>query len=580
MNTTASAANHESREAFLRARAEEWSEDIGLWRNKSKHGRIKHDIRANATKLVLAANLDVLDQVPTERVLSRIRQAQATRGNLRGNFWWSWEDGRVTDRNSGFFTTIQLLALHFAYRDRLSEQARKDLDHMLTEAQHWFRNRVYPITDKKLRYPNAYFGDFVCLWLIRETSGRIDETIQADLGRVVTYYLEQEWGWGEHLSDVYSKILQNELLAMLTWGRSVSAGNRDALMEMLTELTRIDALFAGGPRVPAMRNKSMLSRSVVGEAYEERHDKPNPHFRPYNEQLRADSAGGFTIATLAARSRPELVKSLMLPRNAQRKVDIACHGGIRAVAWVDERWRIGVMSYYPIFADMLGHPGHGLGIQDIPVAFWHARGDWAYLQWAAYEEGKVHALPAKDNSTAMLQELCRLSDLDPEACLAETMGIRDENQFLVLRRIPHVAKSWQWVADRLRLIEGSETREQSDEVGSWHRLLLHYPEEVLTVAFRPVGEAVPALIREGEGRERFWGARWHLADGNRPTELLGLWFFAVGPAPAAPPPLRPRDGAIEVALSSGRRYRLDVGAEQPWQRMDVAGSAEDAPHPR
>ncbi len=548
--------------SFLKSCEESWSEEIGLWRNKSKHNRIAHDIRFSAQRLVHAGNLGQLDGMPADRVLATIRKAQQPDGPRRGNFWWSWEDGQVTDQNSGFFTCIQLLALHFVYREHLAEAARADLDHMLSEARHWFGHKAYPITEDKLRYPNAYFGDVACLWLIAEKTGDVGADLTADLERVTRYYLDEDWGWGEHLSDMYSKIILNELFALLMWGRSVPGTVRENIEEMIRQIMAIDAAFAGGPRVPAMRNKPMLDRSLIGQGYE-----PPIWLRPYTDMFHGIFPWS-TIAAIVASHYPELVGRFSLPPREAQAISVPCHGGVRAEAWVDERWRIGVMSAYPLFPDMQTHSGYGLAIQDIPVVFWHTRGDWAYPQWVACEDGKEHALPAKNNSTAELEYLCRLSDTDIDACRAQTWGLRDGSEFLVFRRIPRVAASWTWAADRLRLLDSTEEREELERAEGWHCLRLFYPEEVLTVAYHPLGTTAPELRGGGEGRERFWGARWSFATDEPVDGLRGLWFMTAGTTPIAPPTLAREAGTYCMALPSGRRYCLDIEADTPWREIE------------
>ena len=165
----------------------QWNEEVGLWRGSAKHDKDAHDIRANASKLVQAGIAGKLDQVPVGRVLANLRRAQQLEGELRGNFWWSWEDKQVTDRNSGFFTTIQLLTLHHEFRAELSDKAKADLDQMLLESRHWFDHKVYPITENKQRYPNAYYGDAVCLWLLSELRGHVSMELVRDMMRISRY---------------------------------------------------------------------------------------------------------------------------------------------------------------------------------------------------------------------------------------------------------------------------------------------------------------------------------------------------------------------------------------------------------
>lgn len=558
-------------QVFLDNLSLRWTERLGLWRNVSKHDLTRHDIRFNARVLVQAGNMRVLDRVPAEQVLSRLRQAQAGEGPRRGNFWWSWEDGEVTDSNSGFFTTLQLLALHHHYRDQLSPLAQAHLDHMLDAARHWFDNKVYPITERKLRYPNAYFGDFVCLWLLSERDGSVNTDLANDLQRVIDYYLEEKWGWGEHLSDIYAKVLQEQLLAMLMWADDVSPDARSGLEQMMYELAFIEAAFAGGPRVPAMRNALMLDQSMTGTRPEARNNATWDHGKTLPELAAAATPDvtNWTLIRLAGLHAPNLVERFSLPRVPSQAVEIPCHDNIAAQAWVDERWRIGVMSYYPIFDDMLGKPSHGLGIQDIPVAFWHERGDWVYLQWAALENGRERALPAVDYSDARRQGLARLSDEVPQACLAETLATRVNREFLVLRRLPHVAGTWEVVSDRLRLADVFTQWVNHDQSNGWHRLTLGMGDETLTVAYRPLNEVAMEVSLHTVGGEQYWGPRWSVAPQREAETLIGLWYMTVAPDPVTPPVVD-ASGEYEIVVSLGGEGQMMIDpssqSRQAWRR--------------
>jgi len=329
-----------------------WDEEVGLWFGSTKRGPKGHDIRGSAVKLVAAANAGVLDQVQYERVLANLRKAQAPEGatrfnngrdNVRGNFWWSWEDKVVTDLNSGFFTTVQLLALHHEHRDKLSERAQADLDPMLSEARHWFETKVYPIEEYKVRYPNAYFGDAVCLWLLSEIEGKVTEKLTEDFHTIIRYYLDQDWGWGEHLSDMYSKILQRELVTLLIWSEHLTPEMENDARQMMTELCRIDAWFDGGPTVPAVRNYWIEKSPGTQE------DR-SIWFRPYTELMRADTVGEFGIAAFGFKHG--LHRDFQVPPRTGPEVTVDTYAGRRAFAWVDDRWRLGVQSWYPFFPEV------------------------------------------------------------------------------------------------------------------------------------------------------------------------------------------------------------------------------------
>lgn len=558
----------------LKALNSRWDDKVGLWFGSTTRGPQGHDIRANAANLVRAANDGVFAKVDYERVLANLRKAQAPEGatrfnngsdNVRGNFWWAWEDKVVTDPNSGFFTTVQLLALHHEHRDQLSDPARADLDHMLAEAVPWFRHKVYPMTEEKMRYPNAYFGDAVCLWLLCELQGAVDAKLTGDFHSIVRYYLDRDWGWGEHLSDMYSKILQRELVALLIWQRELPPVVEKDVRTMMTELCQINAWFDGGPTVPAIRNY------WIEKSPGTREDR-SLWFRPYIELMRPETVGEFGIAALGYKHG--LHRDFQIPPRQSPEVTVDTYDGHKAYAWVDERWRLGVQSSYPFFADMQTKAGYGTGWHAMPVAFWHRDGDWAYLQWAVEEDGKIHAHPAMDKQQAGKEKLCRLSDRDMKATLATTRGIRAGRQFLAVRELPHIARSWAWASDRLRVVAGTHAEPKTDELRGWHRLALPYAQETLTVAYRPL-TGNPDVVLERKDGQLFWGPHVRFSEAAPRAPMLGLWFLSVDTAAVTPPVVEGTGVVRKIILEAGHVLALDAGRPSPWSDSPSPTSARN-----
>jgi hypothetical protein len=383
-------------------------------------------------------------------------------------------------------------------------------------------------------------GDTVCLWLLSEKAGEIAPDLVAAMPRILSYYKDHDWGWGEHLSDMYGKICQNELVVLLCYAKKLSPAERALAEELFRELATIDAAFAGGPRVPAIRNYWM--EHSPGAA-----DRLPAWFRPYAEHMRSwsDADRWEPYPNLAHRHR--LHERLRAAPSAGPSVTVDCNGGVRALAWVDQRWRLGVMSCYPLAVDV-NLPTHGLHWQSMPVAFWHSAGDWAYLQWLAEEDGQVRGLPAFSRATVKSHIL---SDRDKRAAVGQTFGYRHGRQFLALRRLPTVSSAWAWCGDRFRILNSTSRSATADRADGWHRLLLDYGRECLTVGFLPFGSQAEPRLTEDKG-ERHWTVRHELIEDQRPETIAGLWYLTVGDRPATPPSC--------IVVAGGQwRIRFDDG---------------------
>lgn len=516
-----------------------WNDTLALWSGEPniKKGESAHVIRASARKLVLAGLEGALDRIPSGRVLETIRKTQQRDGAMRGNFWWTWECGEVTDKNAAFFTTLWLLALRFEYYDALPAEARPTLDTLIDEAGVYFINHVFPVTPERLRYPNAYLGDVVCLWLIGELRGTLTDAFRDDIVRILAYYRDSPWGWGEHLSDIYAKVCQRELMALVLWARELPPEAERLVEELMADLVRIDGLYRGGPRVPTLRNYWMDVSPCTPET-------ASDWFRPYTE-LMNDETDFYLVARLARRHGLE--DRFVTPARPSESFEVDCFDGARALAAVTDRWRLGAMTRYPLMPG-IDHPEWGLHWQCMPVALWHARGDWGYLQWAAEEDDTPRALPALVRTD---RPSCVLSDREPDAAVGDTFSQRDGEGFIVYRRLPHVASTWPWAIDRFRLVNNTAAEPTVDKVGPWHRLVLSWGdgEDTLTVSYMPIaGDPEVALRRADEGELRF-GATWRFGD-ERPAAVAGLWHIVVADGPADPPEVT--DDGERLTIGSDR----------------------------
>ncbi len=531
-----------------------WNGETGLWKSKGRNHPTAHVIRSNAATLARIALTGDLHKVPAERILRGLRQAQEKNGNYRGNFWWELEDGEVLDRNSGFFTTIQLLILHFEYRKELNNEARQHLDAMLKEASIWFRHKVYPIQRNKLIYPNAYYGDAVCLWLLTEIHGGVPEDMKEDMLGITRFYLNSNWGWGEHLSDMYAKIIQQEIASMLLWSRQLTAELRALTEAMMRDLMDIDAVFEGGPRVPTIRCYWFEKSPRTPEEWP-------VWFKPYRMLMADDSASEFNHAHLLYKKNIHVRFHASVRTSPDVKID--CYDGAQATAWVDEKWRYGCLTRYPLFDDNEMGAGFNLHYQVFPVAFWHHAGDWGYLQFQTRTERMTMSLPAMKQGGR--NRLSPDGIKDP-ARYGFTYGMRHEKSMTILRELPVIHSKWEWMADRWRHINGTAAF-HADSLEGWRRLLLQYGDEMLTIACLPLGKGVQVEQTEEDG-ELYFTANFMLDTDERPNHFRLLWYIEMAAKPVSPPLVTPMDDSSwTVRMNDGTEYQIDAG--NGWRSIKI-----------
>lgn len=535
---------------------ERWDEHAGLWAQPAGGADASakvHGMRNNAWMLVAAGLDGVIGDVPADRVLQRLRDAQAGQGDQRGCFWWKLEDGAVGDTNSAFFTTLALIVLRIEFGEQLADDDRAVLDIMLRESRHWFRSETEPLPMDRLRYPNRTLGDLTCRWLLMELFEEHNEpATERALADGLAYYRDSEWGWGEHLSDLYGKVCQGQVTALLAYAKRLPPETASLCEALFRELAVIDAAFAGGPRVPTIRCYAFDHSPTEKWApiYGPYHDL----MRPWSAERRVDSQ--MLMATIA--HRYGLHERFTVPPRSEAKVAVSCHGGAHALATITDRWRIGAMTRYPIMRDV-DHPGWGLHWQSMPAAFFHQAGDWGFLQWVVRAaDGRSRTLPAECRSDLPSHVL---SDTHPDAAVGHTFGHRVGDGFLVLRRMDAVDPDWTSLGDRFRLLHATCAAPIQARVGEWSRLDLAYGDHVLTLGYHALGgDAVPALSDADDGALH-WEHRRERLDVTSPC---GLWFLAMHGGQAVLPTLTPHGCSWRVRTGEDPKLTLDPHGESPW----------------
>jgi|694.fasta_scaffold30552_3 hypothetical protein len=536
-----------------------WDESVGLWK-RSGAGHTKtlqgsatvHEGPTAAARLVAAGLDGQLDALPTGRVLAALESMQEVAGPRTGCFRWYHEEREIRDTNAAFFIGLPLVVLRAEFADRLAPADRVVLDRMLTRLRTWCdREAASPLP----RYPNKHLGDLVCAWLLAEQLGGETPELPDRLRAAARYWRDAEWGWGEHMSDIYARTCLDELAMLLLVSQRLPPDIRMAYEQLRDELLRINDLYAGGPRVPAIRSYA-FSRGTKGGSYRDA-------VRPWKtddllttdlfQPLRglADRLGWHAAAPAAA--------------PAAERLEVACHGGSRAMAVIDGPLRLGAMSRYPIM-DGIDQRTWGLSWQSFPVAAWHAAGDWCYLQWEAVEDGRRRAHPAETRAVSYHDNALSLQ-LDPPP-VGQTFAVRHGSAFVVLRRMPRTSGGWQELIDRVRLTgRHGQVEELEDAAG--RRLRLTYPAENgpprrLTIRFLGLDQQlIPELTRDGD-RTIDWTVRHPRAADSRPP--LGLWVWSLGDDLVAAPRIERIDAGWRLSWpQDGGRFalRIDPDAAAP-----------------
>jgi hypothetical protein len=279
-----------------------------------------HIIPHAAAALLVAAQLNELDQLPITKILTAIRSKQTPPGptpqtsasavclalppspSVGGQGWglppnentvttpqpsstsWTRDTGHATrdssssppggltfyheepvnhDQNAAFFTGLPLALLWTHYRDALPPDAKSLLKSILTDLGLHLASKL---KEDRSFYPNAYLGDLIVLLLVAHAAGD-QTTVQSILPRLdalFSLYSTNGWGWGEDISDIYSKILSDQLSILIFLTPNIPPATQNAALSLLNHLLKIADFFHPGPRVPAIRTYDFLNSPPPG----------------------------------------------------------------------------------------------------------------------------------------------------------------------------------------------------------------------------------------------------------------------------------------------------------------------------
>jgi len=527
----------------------DWDAEVGLWwANGPGHTPATKDLERlhpgcnAAARLTVAAHLGKIDAIDVPRLLNALSSMQMGQGDEReGCVCWYREEDRPHDTNASFFTGLSLIVLQRLYAGAVPEGARPALDGILAGLRVWFGKAV---AGRSFYYPNKYLGDLVCGWLLHEMlGGGRDEDVLDPMRAAAAYWAGNGWGWGEHMSDGYSRVCLDEISLLLLVAEKLPDDVRRAYEGLLADLLTVEDSFDGGVRVPAIRSYA-FSRSPEHTNYRD-------SVRPFGPGEPKGVGNHCPLGPILY----ELGWHDRVPHRAPRKtrVEVPCYGGVFAHARIEEDVRLGSLSRFPVMPSA-EHPTWGLSWQSFPVTLWRPEGDWGFLQWETSGEGEVRAHPAQGRHPAHIPKQLTATVTPP--VVGETHCLQHEGDVVALRMMPRVAASWSKVVDRLRVIDLHGEAIVAESTDGWARLDLVYAERTVSVAHVGLAEDVQMALRVSERNGVDWEATVEGDDLANRRAIVGLWGLSLEGPIAEAPEIVPIENPMHPASSEERAVRI------------------------
>lgn len=541
---------------------EQWDPQVGLWWQARPGHTVEvrkmsrlHVGRAASERLIQAALVGRLDQLPAEEVLAALRKMQ-NRGpeQYRGCFCWYWEESQPADTNAAFFIGMHLLILHLRFRDQLSPRSQVLLDQMLADLHLWFSGQV---RERTFYYPNKFLGDLVCEWLLLESLGLQDKdgTVERIMLQAADYWQQQGWGWGEHLSDGYSSVCLQEISMLLLLSRHLSQRVRERYQELLGELLSLEDRFDGGIRVPALRSYA-FSASPQHMNYRDK-VKPLDHLGPGQEPQVEN--------LLFAEGWHKLAPPRQQPAE---QLSIRCFGTAVAQAYNQPDIRLGSVSRFPLMSSN-EHLTWGLAWQSFPVCLWRPQGDWGFLQWEVRRGERVRCHPASGGLQTNYGSVALALGLRPPL-VGRTWALQRGGSVLALRVMPGVMTNWDHLIDRFRIISPKAQVQTTKLSENCDQLVLDYGDRQVSVVCLRLDVPDPMELMQGE-QVLDWQRKCPAQEMDSRHGMATLWGISLQCPVAGAPQLEHDPEALVVPRSAEQQaWRLHwTWPEQNWEvRID------------
>jgi hypothetical protein len=469
-----------------------WNEELGLCRQDGPGHTAPvsqlsyvHNGVYSATRLGLLAQHGELDSVAALATLRSFREMQVTEaGDRQGCLRWYWEEKEPVDTNASFFIGMALMMLYLAEGEKLDESVRAAIREIVTDLAVWYGQELH-IEDPI--YPNKYMGDLVCTWLANEVLGRVpSDELLSKTQSWCDYWRREHWGWGEHMSAVYSMVLLNEMSAVLLYCQSMPDEIRSDFRGLFENLMAINDAYGQGPRVPVIRSYAFTGSAEV---------------MPYRDFIRpmplnADMQATSMISNLgrlygAWYHRGGWLEMAPTKKKTAEWLEVSCRDNAMARAVIKPQIRIGAMSHYPIM-EGVDHQTWGLSWQTFPAALWRPAGDWGFWRWTTRAGDCERAHPAMSKASGYLGNALS-TKVTPPPIPRMTSTLTPDGKLTMERSLPvPSAAEWDEVSDSFVILDSD-----AKITANANQLELHWPDSVVILIC--LGEGEPEWKPKGRG---------------------------------------------------------------------------------
>lgn len=481
------------------------------------------------SRLILAAERGELAQLPVETVLRAL--AQMRTANEPGHLCWYWEDGdHSSDSNASFFTGIGLIALWLGYREELSADAQELLLSIFQPLFPWFSHHVQ---EELFHCLNGYMGEAVCAWLLAEILDQREAyaTLSPSLLRAADDWLGRGFGFGEHLSDVYSRVALQQVSLLLLFAEKMPGNLRARYEQVFHALLAINDAFDGQPYVPTIRCYDFLESPSKGKNRHVITGTYRSQIVPVGEIQENEIGNNPPLEGLLFKAGWHTLAPAK--KAATHALEVPCYSGSIARAQIEKDIRLGSLSHFPVMREV-EFLEWGMSWQSFPVAFWRPDGDWGYLQWEQEQGEGSFCHPSEGPSSNPLKRGNPLAHTLPPI-VGKTFVLQRGGDLIALRIMPMMDLRWSYLKDRLRLVNGTTTPVETPTINGWSQILLNYPERCVSVHHVNLmpQESRPKLVAGKHPHALDWESVYPV--GKLSRTLVSLWAISLhGPVTTAP----------------------------------------------